>query len=282
MLKRLRTEHPILYCIGAELVFLLGMFLWSFVVIVPIYLGWFGAVGEDEYFQMLISEVMGIFLAWLLLRKTERQNLLRRRGCGFLDGLTVGMYPLWLLTASLCSSTLYGSLDQFRAPWQIILFLISMYSVGIAEEMLFRGVVAQTLLEHFGTSTAGIWKATVLSGVLFGAAHLTNLLNSEPFGVLIQCISATVLGMLLAAIYFRTGNLWVVIFIHAYTDIAGLWISGVYGDGSFSSTVSSYDWSNLYSCVIYLIPTIFLLRRKKIPEIQLYFEEECQPKGETE
>ena len=32
MLKRLRTAHPIAYCISAELVFLGGMFLVSFVL----------------------------------------------------------------------------------------------------------------------------------------------------------------------------------------------------------------------------------------------------------
>ncbi len=57
-----------------------------------------------------------------------------------------------------------------------------MMLVGVAEEFLFRGVVAETLLEHFGTSRAGVWKACLLSGVLFGCAHLTNLFTSAPLG----------------------------------------------------------------------------------------------------
>ena len=73
---------------------------------------------------------------------------------------------------------------------------------------------AQTLLERYGTARAGVWKACLVSGVLFGAAHLSNLLGSEAFGVLMQCVFAASLGVMLAAIYFRTGNLWVTVFLH--------------------------------------------------------------------
>ena len=40
--------------------------------------------------------------------------------------------------------------------WHVVWFLIGMTSVGVAEEFLFRGVIAQTLLEHFGTSRAAV------------------------------------------------------------------------------------------------------------------------------
>lgn len=55
-----------------------------------------------------------------------------------------------------------------------------MILVGVAEELVFRGVIAQTLLERYGTARAGAWKACLVSGALFGAAHLSNLLGSAP------------------------------------------------------------------------------------------------------
>lgn len=95
--------------------------------------------------------------------------------------------------------------------------------VGVAEEFIFRGVIAQSLLERFGTGRAGVWKACLLSGLLFGAAHLTNLLSSAPFGVLMQCVFAASLGTLFAAIYFRTGNLWVTVFLHGPWTLPLCW-----------------------------------------------------------
>lgn len=43
---------------------------------------------------------------------------------------------------------------------------------------------------------------------------------------------------------------------------------------SVSEAVSSYDASMLLSVLIYMIPTIFLLRKKKIGEVALYFGED--------
>lgn len=277
MLKRWRAKSPITFCIGAEALFLGLMFLSGLVVSLLRYSGLLGPLGEDEYFPMLLTELVGAGTAALLLGSTGRLYVLRRRGCGFLDGLLVGMYPVVLISFSLASSLLTDAPGPMRAPWQIAAFFVTMLSVGVAEEWMFRAVVAQTMLEKFGTSRTGVWKATVLSGVLFGGAHLTNLMGSEPLGVLVQCATAGVLGMLLAAVYFRTGNIWVTVFIHAYMDVASLLVSGLYGTQSFSGTVSSYDLSNLMACVIYILPTAFLLRKKKLPEVQLYFEADCAP-----
>ena len=36
-------------------------------------------------------------------------------------------------------------------------------------------------------------------------------------------------GTLLAAVYFRTGNIWVTVFIHAAMDITSMLIGGLYG-----------------------------------------------------
>lgn len=275
MLKRWRAKSPITFCIGAEVLFLGLMFLGGLGISAAVYAGALGPLGEDEYFPMLLTELIGAAIGAVLLARTGRLRVLRRRGCGFFDGLLVGMYPLVLISFSLASALLLDAPGPLRAPWQIAVFFVTMLLVGVAEEWLFRGVIAQTLLETFGTGRAGVWKAVVLSGVLFGGAHLTNLMGSAPLGVLVQCATAGVLGMLLAAVYYRTGNIWVTVFIHAYMDVAGLLTSGLYGTQSFSGTVSSYDLTNLLACLVYIVPTAFLLRTKKLPEVQLYFEEDC-------
>ena len=94
------------------------------------------------------------------------------------------MYPAALLAYNLYVKLLFGlAADGTLLPlWRILSFFANMMLVGVAEEFLFRGVVAETLLEHFGTSRGGIWKACLLSGVLFGCAHLTNLFTSAPLG----------------------------------------------------------------------------------------------------
>ena len=273
MLKRLRTAHPILYCILAEVLFLGSLFLSSLVLTVALVVAGADFSGLDEYLLSLVQELVGAGAAWLLLRRTGRQGLLGRRGSGFFNGLLVGMYPLVFIGYNTFGSLLLGRPENgtLQPAVRICTFLANMAMVGVAEEFIFRGVIAQTLLEHFGTSRAGVWKACLLSGVLFGAAHLTNILGSAPFGVLMQCAFSASLGALFAAIYFRTGNLWVTVFLHGAMDIASMLIGGLYGTTTLSESVSGYDASMLLTVVVYLLPVAFLLRKKKLPEVQLYW-----------
>lgn len=279
MLKRLRKQHPIGYCIGVEVLFLGVLMLVSFLLTLGLVLFGSDLSGVENYLLTAIQEVAGVGVAVLFLAKTGKLELLRRRGSGFLNGLLVGMYPLVLIGYSLYTKLMFGMPEdgQLQPAFSIFSFFLSMALVGVAEEFIFRGVIAQSLLERFGTGRAGIWKACLLSGLLFGAAHLTNLLSSAPFGVLMQCVFAASLGTLFAAIYFRTGNLWVTVFLHGAMDIASMLVGGLYGTEDVAESISGYDASMMLSILIYLIPTLFLLRKKKIGEVALYFGRDCAP-----
>lgn len=279
MLKRLRRAHPIGYCIGAEVLFLGSLMVASLLMMLGLVLFCEDLSGIEDYLLTAFQELVGTAVAVVLLAKTDKLELLRRRGSGFWNGLLVGMYPLLIIASSLYSKLLYGLPDEpMRAGWRIVCFFLGMSLVGVAEELLFRAVIAQTLLEHFGTSRAGIWKACLLSGVLFGAAHLTNLFSSSAFGVLMQCVFTASLGVMVTAIYFRTGNIWVTVFIHAAMDISSMLVGGLYGTESVADAVSSYDATMLLSVLTYVLPTLFLLRKKKIGEVQLYFGKDIAAK----
>ena len=272
MLKRLRKAHPILFCVLAEVVFLASLFVTDLVFTIALVLFQADFASIDTYLYSTLQELVGAMVAVLFLVRTDRAGLLRRRGSGFWNGLLVGMYPLAFICYSIYSALIFERPDTPLLPaGRILSFLACMAMVGVAEEFLFRGVIAETLLEHFGTSRAGVWKACLLSGVLFGAAHLTNLSSSAPFGVLMQCAFSASLGALFAAIYFRTGNLWVTVFLHGAMDIASMLIGGLYGTTTLSESVSGYDASMLLTVVVYLLPVAFLLRKKKLPEVQLYW-----------
>lgn len=272
MLKRLRSAHPMLYCLGAEVLFLGMLFVASMVSLLGILFVLRDLEMADDYLLTTLQEAAGILTACFLLARTGKIGLLRRRGSDFFNGLLVGLYPIALISYNAYNTLLFGRPEGDMLPaWRIVWFLLGMTSVGVAEEFLFRGVIAQTLLEHFGTSRGGVWKACLLSGLYFGAAHLTNLTGSAPLGVLMQCVFAASLGTLLAAVYFRTGNIWVTVFIHAAMDITSMLVGGLYGTQSVADSISTYDITMLASVAVYLIPTAFLLRKKKIGEVELYF-----------
>ena len=273
MLKRLRSAHPILFCILAEVLFLGTLFVTDLVFSIVLLFARANFTTMDTYLYSTLQELAGAAVMVLVLKKTGRAGILFRRGSGFFNGLLVGMYPLVLIGYSFFVTLMFQRPENtpLLPLGRILTFLLSMMMVGVAEEFAFRGVIAQTLLEHYGTSRGGIWKACIVSGLLFGAGHLTNILGSEPFGVLMQCLFAAALGVLFAAIYFRTGNLWVTVFLHGMMDISSMLIGGLYGTTTLAESVSGYNITMLYSVVLYLVPLAFLLRKKKLPEVQLYW-----------
>jgi membrane protease YdiL (CAAX protease family) len=99
-------------------------------------------------------------------------------------------------------------------------------------------------------------------------AHVSNILSGASLkGAFIQACGAAILGALLAAIYLRSGNIFVVVILHAFNDFSVLIGSGFFGIGSPTNVVNSYSYLNLIGLCIYLIPILVLLRKNKTEEI---------------
>ncbi|GGM86360.1 CAAX amino protease [Lentzea pudingi] len=99
-----------------------------------------------------------------------------------------------------------------------------MVAVAVTEELLFRGVLFRIIEEKIGT-----WLALVLSGLVFGFAHLPNP-GATVWSSLAIAIEA---GLMLGAAYVATRNLWVPIGVHFAWNFAQ--------GGIFSTSVSGQD-----------------------------------------
>ncbi|MFI3170733.1 MAG: CPBP family intramembrane glutamic endopeptidase [Faecalibacterium sp.] len=267
-LLRLKEERAVVFSALISLLALIVMILGGVVagLLIPV-------VGDDYYTALLIQEgVTLVFLFWLLWA-TKLGFVLTRRGAGLLHAVQVAAYPLSLIALVAMTMGMLGAESgaALQSPMQIAIYFLSMLSIGLVEEITFRGIVAEALIHRYGTSRAGVWKATAVGGLIFGLAHMSNVFAANPFGVLIQVAVAGVLGMLFAAIYYRTGNLWICVLLHAGLDAASLLESGLYGAGTISDMVSSFSLMNLTPCLTYGLPILFLLRRKKLKEVQLWF-----------
>ncbi len=81
-------------------------------------------------------------------------------------------------------------------------------AAGIAEEVLFRGLLQEGL-----TGWIGVGGALVVASVLFGLVHWVTRLYA---------VLAALVGCYLGALYLMTGNLAVPILVHALYDVAAL------------------------------------------------------------
>lgn len=148
--------------------------------------------------------------------------------------------------------------------YRLLIWPLCTLMIGIAEETFFRGIVANLFWDKHAKDPAGVWTATIYSGMIFGCMHLMNLLGAEPSGVFSQVVAACALGIAMTAVYYRCRNLWVMILLHAFMDFCGLSSVGIFG-GSIQSEISGY---NIFSTIVgglpYIIVALVLLRKKKV------------------
>ncbi|MBQ8984137.1 MAG: CPBP family intramembrane metalloprotease [Lachnospiraceae bacterium] len=111
-------------------------------------------------------------------------------------------------------------------PFVLIEF-ITMMSIGVAEETVFRGVIFGACREYFGESKKGIYLSVFVSALIFGGWHLPNLLFRPDLVVatITQVIYAAEVGIIFAVIYYRSENLLPCIILHGLFDFANsFWI----------------------------------------------------------
>jgi uncharacterized protein len=88
--------------------------------------------------------------------------------------------------------------------------------IGIGEELMFRGILLRAALTSFK-----LWPAVFLTSLMFGGAHTFNVfLTGRLDQAIIQALSATILGMFLAAVRLRTQSLFPAILAHASWNVA--------------------------------------------------------------
>lgn len=92
-----------------------------------------------------------------------------------------------------------------------ILATYTVLLVGITEEALFRGFLLSRVARALGDTRRAWWLGIVIVAVLFGLVH-----GKHGF---VSILNATAIGIVLGAIYLRTGrNLWVLVAAHSIYD----------------------------------------------------------------
>ena len=105
--------------------------------------------------------------------------------------------------------------------WGVL--LLHVLFVGLLEELAFRGILLQLLLRRFGKTKKGIWQSVILSSVLFGLLHLTNLMEgADVLSTFMQVGYSMLTGTLCAVLFIGTGNIIYCIIFHSVFNLGGM------------------------------------------------------------
>lgn len=272
MLNKFREKYTLIYVIIVVLLFKGGQWLGSlllsgFVKSLP--------VNENamQYIFMAVNDLFVALIMIILLIATKKISLLKKKGQGFFKSLPIAAYPLGFAILAFATNIVHATSEniQLNDALEIVSYIACMFFVGLSEELCNRAISAETLLEHFGTDKKGIWKAAIISGVLFGCLHFFNLQYGDWLKVLVQVIAASATGILYAAIYFRSGNIWLMVVLHALHDIGAAASYGIFQGGDISNMLAGQGpiaLLGLVTVIPQMIAAIVLLRDKKINEVK--------------
>lgn len=183
----------------------------------------------------LVANVLMLVVVAGFLRLSSGLRLddmgMRRTGLGVALGVT---FLVWIALnlfqaayalatpAPLIVNPDWGTLGPTRT---IGMFLAQVLGNALFEEVLFRGILFQQMRLHFlargGCSPKkALLLALVVSSAVFAAIHVPLRISS---GMPLAALPAELallfaLGLLLALLYWRTGNLYLVIGVHALSN----------------------------------------------------------------
>lgn len=147
------------------------------------------------------------------------------------------LWCLPCLAVAVCNfpfTALIGGAARVERADLIWLFALACLSIGLLEELLFRGILQPLLLDVL--KKRGTLFAVFVNSALFGVWHFVNLLGGAGIGeTLMQVGYSFLIGGMLSAVFLRTGNIWSCVFLHALFDFGGLLVTRL-GTGAFQDT----------------------------------------------
>ncbi|MET1259896.1 CPBP family intramembrane glutamic endopeptidase [Flagellimonas sp. DF-77] len=107
-----------------------------------------------------------------------------------------------------------------KVQWSnMAILLLYCLSVGISEELGFRGVVQSMLIKTSSGTKKGVVVSVVISSILFGLIHLIRF-DKGIYGEISQVFFAGFIGMLFGLVLLLTKRIYPLIIIHTLIDFA--------------------------------------------------------------
>ena len=192
------TKHPLLF--GAILFFVS-------LLVAGLLMGVIGAFG----FPSDLGTVVGrVGVAVVLVAVFGSCFHWERSFSGLRLALPVLVVVVWNVVYHLMAGSEFVAASAL--PGAVLLGL----APGFFEEVLFRGIV----IDRLRASGKSDWYTLWASALLFALVHLTNAVGMSLANVLVQVGYSLVIGLLLGAIYLKSGDIATVILSHAVIDIS--------------------------------------------------------------
>jgi len=220
--------------------------------------------------KIIFKSVLTIICLFLINKSNFFDELksIRKNLPFFLLSLALIIYAYFQINSYTFKNVSVNSFDNF-------VFLTSCFSVGIFEELFFRIFIFFFVLKIFDKRKNKLFISIILTSLIFGFSHLTNLFNPEfhKISVINQILFAISIGFILQSIYIRTKSLTFIICLHTLINYLGSYkkhllfgeIENIESQYSFNDFISTFI-SILIFTVIIILPLSYFLIRKELKQ----------------
>lgn len=236
-------------------------------------------INNNKYGYLMYIELSVCISILIVLLLSGNKYIFNCEKESFLKSMKKG-WPLYIIMLfSIIPNMALSVLEHGINKTNLITLAFYCICIGIYEEFLCRGWLQNEFIERFGNDRKGVIKSIVISSLIFGLMHLSNMSVQSTFDTILQIINALAMGMLLGSIYYKSNNIWTVIVLHALWDFGILFADhALLMDCSYtgSITLSSMIVSSLSIITIsiyYICSSIIIMKSKKtVSTDKLIFE----------
>lgn len=136
----------------------------------------------------------------------------------------------------------------------IALFILECFAIGFMEELLYRGLLQDTVNQFFKSTPYGRIYTVLITSALFALTHLLNLFTGASVGAtFLQVGYSFLIGAMLSAVLIKTENIWLCVILHAIFNVGGNIITEL-GTGEFQDL-----WFWIFTAVAGVICFAYIL-----------------------
>lgn len=233
-------------------------------------------INYGKYTKYFISEAVVLICSLVVLTVRKKWYIFKNKKLSFIETLKRCL-PIVILSLLLFITNIIGLIGEELNYFNLISLIFYTISIGLFEEIFFRGIIEEELLASYSENKKQIITSIVISGIIFGSIHLTNLFYGQDFLTTItQFIQTTSIGILFGTLYYLTRNIWALAFLHGFYDFSVL-LNEVnlvtecgYIDNVSSIITASSIVASIILSIIYLVYSIIIFKKENHEETKKY------------
>ena len=176
----------------------------------------------------------------------------------------------WPILAIACVYLIVSLVSVFNNGingYELVGLIIFTAFIGVFEEFMCRGWIQNEFIERFGDNRKNVIYSILVSSLLFGFMHITNVFfaNQSLTETLLQIFNACIMGAAFGAIYYKSKNIWVPVFFHAFWDFSVMLSEINFGTTCVIPTTAADE------SIIMLIFGLLIIAFQNIPQLYTVF-----------